>query len=163
MFKPGFFGINPQRWFIGQVPLNQVENKVSKAKWGDRVKVRIMGYHPKDGNILKDEDLPWAIVLKPTSQGSLNRGSTAIVGGEWVIGIFLDDDYERPMIIGVLGRTDPAAEVTLQEQNEQQSTQFKKTNCWYGRISAQQFHVKSGPKPSQEFEVPSASDFGLKR
>ena len=95
MFKPGFFGINPQRWFIGQVPLNQVENKVSKVKWGDRVKVRIMGYHPKDGDILKDDDLPWAIVLKPTSQGSLNRGSTAIVGGEWVIGIFLDDDYEN--------------------------------------------------------------------
>ena len=163
MFKPGFFGINPQRWFIGQVPLNQVENKVSKVKWGDRVKVRIMGYHPKDGDILKDDDLPCAIVLKPTSQGSLNRGSTAIVGGEWVIGIFLDDDYERPMIIGVLGRTDPSAEVTLQEQNEQDSTQFKKTICWYGRISPQQFHIKSGSKPSQKFEVPSPSDFGLKR
>lgn len=163
MFKPGFFGSNPQRWFIGQVPLNQVENKVSKVKWGDRVKVRIMGYHPKDGDILKDEDLPWAIVLKPTSQGALNRGSTAIVGGEWVIGIFLDDDYERPMIIGVLGRSDPSTDVTLDDQNEQQSTQFKKTISWYGRVAPQQFHLKSGPKPSQSFQVPSASDFGVKR
>lgn len=63
MFKTDF-GSNPQRWFIGQVPLNQVENKVSKVKWGDRVKVRIMGYHPKDGDILKDEDLPWKHCIK---------------------------------------------------------------------------------------------------
>lgn len=163
MFKPGFFGKNPQRWFIGQVPLGQDLNKVSKEKWGDRVKVRIMGYHPKDGNILKDEDLPWAIVLKPTSQGSLNRGSTALVGGEWVIGIFLDDDYEKPMIIGVLGRSNPESEVTLSDQQQQQSTEFNPTVTYSGRIAPTSFQTKGGKKSdSQKPTVPSAKEFGLR-
>lgn len=162
MFKPGFFGKNPPRLFVGQVPLNQIDNRVDKNKWGDRVKVRIVGYHPKDGDILHDDDLPWAIVLRPTSQGTLNRGSTGLVGGEWVVGFFLDDDFEKPMIIGILGRTDPSYSVTLQDQQNQGSTQFKKTLGYFGGITAQVYHVKSGPKAGQSVTVPSASDFGLR-
>ena len=38
----GFFGISPKFW-IGQVPPFQTTNKTDPNRWGDRVKVRIMG------------------------------------------------------------------------------------------------------------------------
>lgn len=127
MFKPGFFGKNTPRFWIGQVPLGQLNNKTDAERWGDRVKVRIVGYHPSEGDLMADDDLPWAIILRPTSHGSLNRMSTAIVGGEWVMGLFLDDDYEKPFIIGVFGRSDPRYEVSAAEQVNQNSTQFEPT------------------------------------
>lgn len=159
MFKPGFFGKNPPKWWIGQVPLGQTDNKTEALKWGDRVKVRIMGYHPKEGNLLSDEDLPWAIILKPSSQGNLNRGSTSIIGGEWVIGIFLDDDCERPMILGIMGRSNPGYEVTLQDQQSQQSTEFKQALPYFDSIGAQPYQLISGPGASDTPFVPDQSQF----
>lgn len=134
MIKPGFFGKTPPRFWIGQVPLGQTDNKTSYKKWGDRVKVRIIGYHPSEGSLLKDEDLPWAIVLRSTCHGSLNRVSTGIVGGEWVMGIFLDDDYEKPYIIGVFGRSDPSYSFSISDEISKSSTEFKKTLNYFGSI-----------------------------
>ena len=159
MFKPGFFGKNPPRWWIGQVPLGQTDNKTESIKWGDRVQVRIVGYHPMEGNILPDEDLPWAIILKPSSQGTLNKGSTAIIGGEWVVGIFLDDDCERPLIIGVIGRSNPGYECTLSDQQSEKSTEFKTTLSYSGSILAQPYHLASGQKPSDKPLVPPENLF----
>ena len=45
----GFFGKSPKFW-IGQVPPFQTTNKTDPNRWGDRVKVRIMGYHPSEGS-----------------------------------------------------------------------------------------------------------------
>ena len=61
-------------WWIGQVAhpdswknsSTEVFGKGNEAatkeasNWGYRCKVRIIGYHPFDGNILEDKDLPWA-------------------------------------------------------------------------------------------------------
>lgn len=159
MFSPGFFGKNPPKWWIGQVPLGQIDNRTELIMWGDRVKVRITGYHPKEGSVLPDDDLPWAIIMKPSSQGTLNRGSTAIVGGEWVIGIFLDDDCERPMILGVIGRSNPKFEVTLQDQKANKSTEFKSTLGYFGSIVAQPYQVESGPGKSDKPFIPPANLF----
>jgi hypothetical protein len=38
--------------------------------WGNRYKVRIMGYHPYSQAELKDEDLPWALVMLPPGTGT---------------------------------------------------------------------------------------------
>lgn len=150
MFKPGFFGKNPPRWFIGQIPLDQTENKTNVEGWADRVKVRIMGYHPWEGPILEDKDLPWAIILRPSTHGSLNKMSTGIVGGEWVVGIFLDDDYEKPMIIGVLGRSDPSYTITGSQVKSNKSSEFKKTlNSAQGPIIPPAYQIKAGSKPGQ--------------
>ena len=100
----GFVG-NNYRWFIGQVPpkKNQYQGDVKWSDaWGDRVKVRIPGIHPADDRITND-DLPWAIVAKPTSHGHFNGGSIGIMGGEWVLGFFLDETNQVPIITHVLG------------------------------------------------------------
>lgn len=105
MFENTQFVGNNYRWFIGQVPpkKNQYQCNVKwKDAWGDRVKVRIPGVHPQD-NTIKDDDLPWAIVAKPTSQGNFNGGTSGIMGGEWVIGFFLDESNQIPVITHVLG------------------------------------------------------------
>lgn len=161
MFKPGFFGKNPPRWWIGQVPLGQTENKTSTEKWGDRVKVRIVGYHPREGSILEDNDLPWAIILKPTNQGSLNKGSTAIGGGEWVVGIFMDDDNEIPMIIGVLGRSESDYEVNYTQQQEQKSTEFKVPLIFAGDNVAPEWSYGAGPESGDTPFVPNQDLFNI--
>ena len=42
--------------------------------WGNRVRVRIMGYHPQSTTELPDEDLPWAQVLLSPQCGSGKAG-----------------------------------------------------------------------------------------
>ena len=75
------------KWWIGQVPLGQDVNKKNASGWGDRVQVRILGSDPASGTQLHDRDLRWAMVLRPGSHGTLNRGSTGIIGGK-SIGFF---------------------------------------------------------------------------
>jgi len=163
MFKPGFFGKAPPRFWIGQIPLGQLENKTSAQKWGDRVKVRIVGYHPSECGLLQDDDLPWAIVLRPTSHGSLNRTSTGLVGGEWVLGLFLDDDYEKPYIVGVFGRSDPTYEISATEQVNNGCTEFKKTLNYFNPITPSPANLYgSGDKTPKgkktpEKDIPSSS------
>ena len=78
LLKSNFLGKDGFRWWIGQIPpakswaLNF--NKEPEA-WGNRVKVRIMGYHPQNTTELADEDLPWATVLLPTNHGSGKAGT----------------------------------------------------------------------------------------
>ena len=66
IIKSNFIGRDGFRWWIGQVAPEEAQgdqlNQVGDA-WGNRVKVRIMGYHPQNTVELKDEDLPWAQVL----------------------------------------------------------------------------------------------------
>ena len=101
------FGNN--KWFLGQVPPES--NQHYGVEWddahGDRVKVRIPGMHPMASNDdayeLCNENLPWAIVAKPTTHGNRNHQTSGIWGGEWVIGFFMDEDCQIPVITQVLG------------------------------------------------------------
>lgn len=154
MFNPGFFGKSPPKWFLGQVPLGQTANKEDPNGWGDRVKVRIVGYHPAEGSKLADKDLDWAIILRTTSNGTLNRMSTGITGGEWVIGIFINADLQKPLplILGVLGKSDTKYEITSSEAEAKQSAEFKKTSNWYGNIQPQMFHMLGAKEPGKKAE-----------
>ena len=154
MFNPGFFGKTPPKWFLGQVPLGQTANKEDPNGWGDRVKVRIVGYHPAEGSKLADKDLDWAIILRTTSNGTLNRMSTGITGGEWVIGIFINTDLQKPLplILGVLGRTDPKYEFTSSEAEKKKSSEFKKTLNWYGNVTTQMYHTLGTQQPGKKAE-----------
>ena len=54
-------------------------------------------------------------------------GSSGLVGGEWVMGIFLDEKFEEPLILGSFSRTDPRYQVTENETKNLKSTEFMKT------------------------------------
>ena len=107
--KTNFLGRDGFRWWIGQVaPIKAQGAQINGGGWGNRHKVRIMGYHPFD-NELPDNDLPWAQCLLPTTAGT-GAGNyatnTKIQQGDIVFGFFLDtDNAQTPVIVGCFGRT----------------------------------------------------------
>jgi hypothetical protein len=113
LLKSNFVGRDGFRWWIGQIAPEEVQkqlNKDAKDGWGNRLKVRIMGYHPYSVEELPNEDLPWAQILLSTSDGTgaANYGTNHKVRpADIVFGFFLDgDNAQIPVISGCFGRTD---------------------------------------------------------
>ena len=113
LLKSNFLGKDGFRWWIGQIPPRETWllqwSKKPKA-WGNRVRVRIMGYHPPNTTELADKDLPWATVLMPATAGSGKGGDknkVKVKPGDVVIGFFLDgEDAQQPVIFGVFGNSE---------------------------------------------------------
>ena len=108
--KTNFIGRDGFRWWIGQVAPQEAQGtQVKGGGWGNRFKVRILGYHPYSEEELPNDDLPWAQALLGCTDGSgaANRGkSIRISPGDSVFGFFLDgDNAQQPVIIGIFGRT----------------------------------------------------------
>lgn len=84
------------RWFVGVV------KDVGDDK--ARVKVRIFGIHPTENLIdVSNDDLPWAMVVYPTTAGQTSGGvfSHGLVEGSWVVGFFVDgEDSQQPVVLG---------------------------------------------------------------
>ena len=61
LLKTNFIGRDGFRWWIGQVPPNETDfvDQSNGGGWGNRVKVRILGYHPYSEIDLPNKDLPW--------------------------------------------------------------------------------------------------------
>ena len=94
-----------------------------------RVKVRIVGYHPFDDTIT-EEDLPWAHVMSSpvTGSGQGMMGDTmCLVGGETCIGFFMDgEEAQQPVIMGLLHRhADVPDTISEKEIDSQGSTYLK--------------------------------------
>jgi len=91
-----FYGDNI-RYFIGTVVDNIDPLRL------DRVKVRIHGLHTKDTTLIPNEDLPWAQVSIPVTEGGssgLGSNSQLKIRAQ-VIGIFLDGkNSQLPLIVG---------------------------------------------------------------
>ena len=109
LLKSNFLGRDGFRWWIGQIAPEEVQKQLNKDGWGNRLKVRIMGYHPYNVVELPNKDLPWAQVLLSTSDGTgaANYGTSHKVRpGDIVFGFFLDgDNAQVPVITGCFGRT----------------------------------------------------------
>jgi len=108
--KSNFIGRDGFRWWIGQIaPDTSQSDQLNGEGWGNRMKVRIMGYHPDNDTELSNEDLPWAQVLLPTTAGTGAANyaiNPKLRPGDVVVGFFLDgDNAQIPMIMGAMGRT----------------------------------------------------------
>ena len=95
-----FMGLDGFVWFTGVV-----ENRSDPAKLG-RVQVRCLGFHTEDLNDIPTKDLPWAHVMHPVTDPSMQgmgNTPTFLVEGSWVVGFFLDaNERQQPLIIGSL-------------------------------------------------------------
>ncbi len=115
LINNNFIGRDGFIWWIGQIaPFDEsVKLQFTEEAWGNRFKVRIMGYHPYSTTELSNDDLPWALVMQGVSDGSGRANfskSNKIRPGDVVIGFFLDgNDAQQPVIIGVLGNSDQKA------------------------------------------------------
>ena len=118
LYKTAFLGRDGFRWWIGQIPpIESQKGQANGAGWGNRVKVRILGYHPYSTAELPNDDLPWAqILMSPnTGSGAANYATNhKLRPGDVVFGFFLDgDNGQLPVITGIFGRTDQVPSSTF--------------------------------------------------
>ena len=112
MYDKDYLGKNNFIWFNGVV-----EDRQDPQKLG-RLRVRCIGIHTQDKDILPTSDLPWSQLIHPiTSSGISGLGSSPgfIVEGTWVFGYFRDGyAMQEPMVIGTL----PGKPVELAETSK---------------------------------------------
>ena len=110
LIKSNFIGRDSFRWWVGQIaPISSLKKQNEGDGWGNRYKVRILGYHPFSKEDLPDEDLPFASVILPTTSGAGGANfatSVKLKQSDVVMGFFLDgDNAQLPVILGSFGRT----------------------------------------------------------
>jgi hypothetical protein len=136
-----FYG-DQTRWFLGEV----VNVKDDPLKLG-RVKVRVFGVYDD----IKDEDLPWAQIVVPITQG-VHEGTGQYLGilvGTQVFGMFLDgQNSQLPMVIGTVPKEGDANSKALENypQNkvyETESGHYKEWDDTEGKERIREQH-KSG-------------------
>ena len=97
MITDDFYG-DTFRWFVGVVK--------DIADDRSRVRVRIFGiHHTEDLVRVSHGDLPWAMVMYPTTGGQTSSGSVShgLKEGTWVVGFFVDgEDSQQPIVIGTI-------------------------------------------------------------
>ena len=123
LFKKHFVGRDGFQWWVGQIPPEESwrenksgtvdENNQAQKGFGERYRVRIMGYHTANIDEIPDNELPWAYVMYPVTAGSGGRSSSQsanIAQGDFVFGFFMDgEDAQMPVIMGILGNNEYAA------------------------------------------------------
>ncbi|MGA1049698.1 MAG: hypothetical protein ACO3UU_16970, partial [Minisyncoccia bacterium] len=142
LLKTNFIGRDGFLWWIGQVaPEGAQKDQLDKVGWGNRRKVRIMGYHPTNEADLSNDDLPWAQVLLSTTAGSgagNNATNLKISPGDSVFGFFMDgDNAQLPVIIGVFGKTEEGA------ATDQYSLPFKPFTGYTSKIKNDGTNLKA--------------------
>jgi hypothetical protein len=157
MSNTGFTGKDNFQWWIGQVAVNQLEDRYNPDGF-DRVRVRIVGIHDKSGSKLPDSKLPWAMVERPTTQGSFNRSTTGLAGGEWVRGYFLDAYNQVPVITAILTRSESGEIIDLDEVKQKGSTEFKNVVSYNFGFNPPSHKILGGAKPTEP-AIPSQEDF----
>ena len=102
-----FYG-DQTRWFMGEV----VDNENDPLEIG-RVRVRVYGVY----DTIPDEDLPWAQIVVPVTQG-IHEGkgqNLGILVGTQVFGMFLDGkNSQLPMVIGTIPKEDDTNEKAIE-------------------------------------------------
>ena len=129
MSTTDFMGRDGFIWFAGVV-----EDRQDPLKLG-RCRVRCLGYHTEDKNVLPTTDLPWAHPLLPiTSSGVSGIGQTplGLLEGSWVIGFFRDADTKQDaVILGAL----PGKPTTTGAVNAAEGLGFSDPNGVYPRYA----------------------------
>ena len=113
LVKTNIIGRDGFVWWIGRVAAASAWKKQNNtlavdSKKQQRVKVRIIGYHPWEETEMPENDLPWAEVMQDAQVGSGQGGmgeTMSLQGGETAVGFFLDgEDGQQPVIMGLLNR-----------------------------------------------------------
>lgn len=91
----GFDGFT---WFQGVVEDHNDPEQIG------RVRVRCLGIHTEDKEALPTDDLPWAMVMMPTTSSSvsqLGHSPSGLLKGSWVVGFFRDgNNCQEPVVMG---------------------------------------------------------------
>ena len=101
------------QWWVGQIEGTAADEENNKG--GYRFKVRIVGDHPGDPELVSTADLPWANVMMPVTvpfiPGNGGGAHPQLEIGCWVIGFYMDTEKQKPIIMGSIGQTPGATKV----------------------------------------------------
>lgn len=155
LLQSHFIGRDGFRWWIGQIPpLSCMGKQISGGGWGNRFKVRIIGYHPYSEAELPNEDLPWAQCLIPTTAGSGAANvatGVQLQQGDVVLGFFLDgDNAQIPVILATFGRTDSVPSLNYRSPFEGFtgfSDPVQKNSKLTASIESNEVKTNSNPSP----------------
>jgi len=148
-----FMGLDGFVWFTGVV-----EDRNDPDTLG-RVRVRCLGFHTEDLVDLPTNKLPWAHVMHPVTDPSmqgLGNSPSFLVEGSWVIGFFRDAiEKQQPIIIGSLpgkpmNRADPTKGFNDPRTNESTGQPEYAGKPKYGPY----------PVDGLRFTLPSGHDIG---
>jgi len=93
-----FMGMDGFMWFVGVVEDHNDPEQIG------RVRVRCLGLHTEDKETLPIEDLPWAMVMMPTTSASVSQighSPSGLLKGSWVMGFFRDGEgCQEPVVMG---------------------------------------------------------------
>ncbi len=113
-------------WWVGQVEGTASDEENNKG--GYRYKVRIVGDHTSNKEVLPTEDLPWCSVIMPVTvpfmPGNIGGGHPQLVKGCWVTGHYLDNDRQKPIIMGSIGPV-PGSTVVINDIDPNDTEAFK--------------------------------------
>jgi polyhydroxyalkanoate synthesis regulator protein len=172
LLKSNYLGKDGFIWWLGRVAPPESWDKPElvdydpyqfKDAWGYRCKVRIIGYHTFNEDLLPDEDLPWAHIMLSPSDGSAQGGTGKthkLVGGETVFGFFLDgEDAQQPVISGLIYRN---AKVENIANNERKSVPYAPFSGNTGRLKQGRTKLRptkpeNQPEPNFYQTVPNIS------
>ena len=122
-------------WWIGQV--EGVADLEENNKGGYRYKVAIVGEHPKSRELISTAELPWANVMMPVNQpfapGNIVGSAAQLTPGCWVVGFYIDNDKQKPIIMGSIGQTPGSTTLTETIRQEDPESRFAtgdRTNPW---------------------------------
>jgi hypothetical protein len=105
LFPVHQIGSDGFNWWIGQIE----SNKDDDPKKSGRFRVRIVGQHLKECDAVPTNELPWANVMMPVTtpftDGLTTGASIGLEQGNWVVGFYLDNDKQKPIIMGSVGHT----------------------------------------------------------
>ena len=153
MADTNFLGFNNFVWFTGVV-----EDRMDTLYLG-RVRVRCVGIHTHDKEVLPTTDLPWAQVIMPVTSpaiSGLGQSPSFLVEGSWVFGYFRDGaNCQEPCVIGslpgmpaekpdgTLGFSDPNAKYPI-TKNESDVNRLAYSGFTQLGLVARQDSVKTG-------------------
>jgi hypothetical protein len=133
--NPDFFGKDGFVPFLGQV------EDVNDPKRAGRVKVRCVGWHPKEKSqgedSLKTEDLPWARVGMPATHPQQSRigGKHGLLPGSWVMGFFLDgQEANKPFVLTTFNFTPKSSDEDMRSATKGQDGKLTEEDKAYDKI-----------------------------
>ena len=120
------FGYDGFPWWVGQVEGTASDEENNKG--GYRYKVRIVGDHPSNREVLDTDKLPWATVMMPVNvpfmPGNIGGAHPQLIPGCWVTGFYIDNDRQKPIILGSIGVV-PGATSTINDCSPNETEAFK--------------------------------------
>ena len=147
LFPVHQIGADGFNWWIGQIE----SKKNQDPKNSGRYRVRIVGQHLKSCDATPSEELPWANVMMPVTTPFTDGGTTGasvnLDQGNWVIGFYIDNDKQKPIIMGSVGHT---AGATLLENVEKDPNPGGDCKSFTTFLSPQRNPYKHEPLPTEE-------------